>query len=100
MASYSAAKAGVLQLTRSLAVEFARHRIRVNAIAPGYIATDMNAGFFQTEPGLALIRRIPQRRLGLPQDLTGPLLLLASEAGAHMTGSVLTVDGGHTVSAL
>jgi NAD(P)-dependent dehydrogenase (short-subunit alcohol dehydrogenase family) len=100
VASYSAAKAGLVHLTRQMAVELARHRIRVNALAPGYIATDINRGFFETEPGLALIKRIPQRRLGTVEDLTGPLLLLASDAGAHMTGSVVTVDGGHSVNSL
>ncbi len=99
-ASYVAAKAGLLHLTRQMAVELARHRIRVNAIAPGYVETDINRDFFATEAGQAMIRRIPQRRLGTVEDLTGPLLLLASEAGAHMTGSVVTVDGGHSVNAL
>jgi NAD(P)-dependent dehydrogenase (short-subunit alcohol dehydrogenase family) len=100
VASYSAAKAGLVQLTRQMAVELARHRIRVNAIAPGYVTTDINRDFFATEPGQALIKRIPQRRLGTVDDLTGPLLLLASQAGAHMTGSVVTVDGGHSVNSL
>lgn len=100
VASYSAAKAGLLHLTRQMAVELARHRIRVNAIAPGYVATDINRDFFASEAGQAVIKRIPQRRLGTVEDLTGPLLLLASEAGAHMTGSVVTVDGGHSVNSL
>jgi NAD(P)-dependent dehydrogenase (short-subunit alcohol dehydrogenase family) len=100
VAGYSAAKAGLIQLTRQMAVELARHRIRVNALAPGYIATDINRAFFESEAGQAMIRRIPQRRLGRVDDLTGPLLLLASAAGAHMTGSVVTVDGGHSVNSL
>ncbi|NKC30036.1 SDR family NAD(P)-dependent oxidoreductase [Falsiroseomonas selenitidurans] len=100
VAGYAAAKAGLIQLTRQMAVELARHRIRVNALAPGYIATDINADFFASEPGQAMVKRIPQRRLGQAQDLTGPLLLLASDAGAHMTGSVLTVDGGHSINSL
>ncbi|MGK7864345.1 SDR family NAD(P)-dependent oxidoreductase [Falsiroseomonas sp. E2-1-a4] len=100
VAGYSAAKAGLIQLTRQMAVELARHRIRVNALAPGYIATEINADFFASEAGQALVKRIPQRRLGQVEDLTGPLLLLASSAGAHMTGSVLTVDGGHSVNSL
>ena len=100
LASYTAAKAGLLHLTRSLAVEFARHQIRVNALAPGYIETDMNSAFFATEAGQAMIRRIPQRRLGTPRDLAGPLLLLASDAGAHMTGATIVVDGGHTVNSV
>lgn len=97
---YTAAKAGLLQMTRQMAVEFARYRIRVNAIAPGYIASNINAGFFESEPGQAMLKRIPQRRLGTPEDLTGPLLLLASAAGAHMTGSTITVDGGHSINSL
>jgi NAD(P)-dependent dehydrogenase (short-subunit alcohol dehydrogenase family) len=100
VAGYSAAKAGLVQLTRQMALELARHRIRVNALAPGYVATDINAAFFASEAGQAAIRRIPQRRLGRVEDLTGPLLLLVSDAGAHMTGSVLTVDGGHSVNSL
>ena len=75
VSSYTASKAGLLHLTRSLALELARHRIRVNAIAPGYVATEINTGFFETEPGKAMIRRIPQRRLGELADLAGPLLL-------------------------
>ncbi len=100
VAGYTAAKAGLVHLTRQMAVELARHQIRVNALAPGYVATAINAEFFASEPGQAMIRRIPQRRLGTVDDLTGPLLLLASEAGAHMTGAVLTVDGGHSVNSL
>jgi len=100
VAGYTAAKAGLIQLTRQMAVELARHAIRVNAIAPGYIASDINAEFFATEAGQAMVKRIPQRRLGTPEDLSGPLLLLASEAGRHMTGSVVTVDGGHSVNPL
>ena len=100
VAGYTAAKAGLLHLTRQMAVELARYGIRVNAIAPGYVATDINRDYFASEPGLAMIKRIPQRRLGLPNDLTGPLLLLASAAGAHMTGATVTVDGGHSVNPL
>ncbi|WP_240791197.1 SDR family NAD(P)-dependent oxidoreductase [Roseomonas sp. AR75] len=100
VAAYTAAKAGLIQLTRQMGVELARHRIRVNAIAPGYIETDINRDFFASEAGQAMIRRVPQRRLGTVDDLTGPLLLLASDAGAHMTGSVVTVDGGHSVNPL
>lgn len=100
IAPYAISKAGVIQLTKQLALELARYDIRVNAIAPGYFATDLNRGFFETEPGKALIKRIPSRRLGEYGDLDGPLLLLASDASRHMTGSVLAVDGGHLLSAL
>ncbi|CAN5360710.1 SDR family oxidoreductase [soil metagenome] len=100
VSSYAISKAGVIQATKQLALELARHGIRVNALAPGYIATDLNAEFFETAAGQALIQRIPQRRLGALSDLDGPLLLLASEASRFMTGSVVTVDGGHMVSSL
>lgn len=100
LSAYSASKAGLCHLTRAMALEFARYGIRVNAIAPGYIETDMNREFFASETGLAMIRRIPQRRLGKPEDLDGALLLLASSASDFMTGSTLVVDGGHLVSPL
>jgi NAD(P)-dependent dehydrogenase (short-subunit alcohol dehydrogenase family) len=83
-----------------LALELARFGIRVNALAPGYLETELNRAFWATEAGQALIRRVPQRRLGQLSDLDGPLLLLASDASAFMTGSVLAVDGGHLVSTL
>ncbi len=97
---YAVSKAGVIQLTKSLALEVARYNIRVNAIAPGYIATDINQEFFTTDAGAAMIKRIPQRRIGSDRDLDGALLLLASAASQFMTGSVIAVDGGHLVSAL
>lgn len=100
IAPYAASKAGLIHLTKAMALELARHKIRVNALAPGYIETDLNRDFFDSEPGQALIKRVPQRRLGKLEHLDGPLLLLASDASEFMTGSVLVVDGGHMVSSL
>lgn len=100
LAAYATAKAGVVQLSRALALEWARYGIRVNALCPGYIETDLNRAFFATGAGATLTRRIPQRRLGRMDDLDGPLLLLASDAGRYMTGTELVVDGGHLVSSL
>jgi NAD(P)-dependent dehydrogenase (short-subunit alcohol dehydrogenase family) len=97
---YAVSKAGVIQMTKVLALELARFNIRVNALVPGYFDTELNRDFWQTEAGQALIRRVPQRRLGQLADLDGPLLLLASDASRFMTGSVLAIDGGHLVSSL
>ena len=98
--AYTAAKAALIQATQALALEWARYGIRVNAIAPGYIETDINRGFFQTEGGQAMVKRVPQRRIGKTADLDGALLLLASDASGYMTGSTVVVDGGHLVSSL
>ncbi|AOR80221.1 SDR family NAD(P)-dependent oxidoreductase [Novosphingobium resinovorum] len=100
LAAYAASKAGLIQLTKALALEWAPRAIRVNALAPGYIETDLNRAFFQSEAGLRLIARIPQKRLGAMHDLDGPLLLLVGEHSAYMTGGVIAVDGGHLVSGL
>ncbi len=100
VSAYATSKAALLHLTRSMALELARHKIRVNAIAPGYIATELNQDFFASPAGEALIKRIPQRRLGQPEELDGALLLLASNASSYMTGSTIVVDGGHLQSSL
>ncbi len=97
LAPYSASKAGLIQLTRTLALELAEHDIRVNAIAPGYIETDMNRKFLAGPDGQPLLDRIAARRFGEPADLDGAVLLLASDAARYMTGTVVTVDGGYTI---
>jgi NAD(P)-dependent dehydrogenase (short-subunit alcohol dehydrogenase family) len=98
--SYAASKAALIQLTKAMALELARHRIRVNALAPGYVETGINQEFFASDAGQALIKRVPQRRIGKPEELDGALLLLASDAGSYTTGAVLAVDGGHLVNTL
>ena len=98
--AYSVTKAGVVQMTKALALEWARYNIRVNALAPGYVVTDLNRELLQSEQGQKLIKRIPQRRTGELEDLDGPLLLLASDASAFMTGAIVPVDGGHLVNSL
>lgn len=96
MVSYGSANAGLIHATRIMALELASKGIRVNAICPGNIETDMQAALAEfKEP---MIRRTPMHRFGKPEDLDGVLLLLASDAGRYMTGSVITVDGGVTLS--
>ncbi|HEY2020000.1 SDR family NAD(P)-dependent oxidoreductase [Paraburkholderia sp.] len=97
---YSASKAGLIQLTRTMALEWARYDIRCNALLPGYIATDLNREFLDSEAGERLRQRVPTRRFGTARDLDGPLLLLCSDAGRHITGAALPVDGGHLSSSL
>jgi NAD(P)-dependent dehydrogenase (short-subunit alcohol dehydrogenase family) len=100
VAPYAISKAGLVQMTKALALEWARHAIRVNALAPGYIVTDINREFFASEAGEALKKRIPMRRAGELADLDGPLLLLCSDAARYMTGAVVAADVGHLVSGL
>jgi NAD(P)-dependent dehydrogenase (short-subunit alcohol dehydrogenase family) len=98
MSSYGSAKAGLIHLTQIMALELAAKGVRVNALAPGNIQTDMHAHF--TDHGLdeSVRKRIPMRRFGVPSDLDGATLLLASEAGRYITGAVLPVDGGQILS--
>lgn len=101
LSHYAVAKAGVVQLTKAMALELARNGVRVNAIAPGYFRTEMNTDYFDTEHGQNYIRsKVPMGRLGQLEELSGPLLLLASDAGSFITGAVLNVDGGHLNNSL
>ena len=96
--SYATAKAGVIQLTKALAIELAFKGIRVNAIAPGWIVTEINRDYLASERGAAMKRQIPMGRFGEARDLDGPLLLLASDAGRYMTGATIVADGGQVVA--
>ena len=100
LASYATSKSALIQLTKSMALELARSNIRVNALAPGYILTEINDDFFATEEGQNYIKKIPMNRLGLEEDLDGALLLLSSDASSFMTGSVINIDGGHLINPL
>ena len=94
---YAASKSGLSHLTRQMALEWAKYGVRVNSIAPGYIRTNLNSDFVDSDLSNDMIRRIPMRRLGKIHEIDGPILLLASEAGSYITGSTLVVDGGHLV---
>ena len=98
MAAYATSKAGVIQLTKALALEWARYGIRVNAIAPGWFSTDINADYLASPAGQAHKKSNPMRRFGEKGDLDGALLLLSSGAGAYITGTTVTVDGGHLLT--
>ncbi len=97
---YSVSKAGLVQMTKALALELAPQGIRVNALAPGFVETDLTRDYLESEAGKKQIKRVPHRRAGRMEELNGPLLLLASDASSYMTGSILAVDGGHLVSSL
>lgn len=96
--SYCVSKAGLSHMTRALAYEWAKHGIRVNAIAPGYVETDLNRSFLQSDLGARMMKQIPIRRFGRPEDLDGALLYLLSDLASWTTGHVLTVDGGHALA--
>ena len=94
LAAYGVSKTAVSQLTKCMALELATFGIRVNALAPGYFSTEMNSDFLASEAGQQMLARIPQGRVGDLAELNGPLLLLASDAGSFMTGTIVPVDGG------
>lgn len=100
VSAYAASKAALVHMSKILALELARYDIRINCLAPGYIETPLNTDFFATDAGRDMIQRIPQRSLGQYEDLTGTVLLLASDLSRYMTGSVITIDGGHSCRSL
>jgi NAD(P)-dependent dehydrogenase (short-subunit alcohol dehydrogenase family) len=101
LGSYIAAKSAVIQLTKAMAIEWARYNIRVNALAPGYFVTEINEEQFAGGGAEEFSKqRVPMGRVGRLPEIDGPLLLLASDAGSYMTGSIVTVDGGHVCSSL
>ena len=95
---YAVSKAGVAHMTRALAVEWAQHGIRVNAIAPGYFETELNREYLRSDYAQTMIKRIPFRRIGELEELSGPLLMLCSDAGSYVSGTVISVDGAHAVN--
>jgi 3-oxoacyl-[acyl-carrier protein] reductase len=97
LAAYSVAKAGVVQLTRVMALELAPRGIRVNTLAPGYVVTAMNREFFESPRSEVVTRAIPMRRVGQVEEFDGAILFLASKASRFMTGATLVIDGGHTM---
>ncbi len=97
---YAVSKGALTRLTEVMALEAAKHGIRVNALAPGYILTDVSRLLLESDQAAAFAKGIPMRRYGEFEDLDGPLLLLASDASAYMTGSILLVDGGHVCASL
>ena len=100
LGSYIAAKAGVVQLTKAMALEWVRNDIRVNALAPGYFVTEINEKAFEQGAHELVREHVPMGRVGDLAEISGPMLLLASDAGSYITGSILTVDGGHLIKSL
>ncbi|MBI3795853.1 MAG: glucose 1-dehydrogenase [Deltaproteobacteria bacterium] len=97
MGAYAATKTALVSFTRTLALEWARYNIRVNALCPGYFDTPMNHEFWQTKGGQGIIERIPMQRVGDTKEIKPAILFLASDANTFMTGSTLFVDGGHSL---
>lgn len=100
VSAYASSKAALVHMSKILALELARYDIRINCLAPGYIETPLNSDFFASQAGHEMIKRIPQRNLGQYEDLAGPVLLLASHLSRYMTGSTITIDGGHSCRSL
>jgi NAD(P)-dependent dehydrogenase (short-subunit alcohol dehydrogenase family) len=96
--AYAVSKAAVVQLTQQMALEWTEHKIRVNALAPGYFETDLNREFLRSETGKKILTRIPMGRTGELHELNGAMLLLLSDAGSFITGSTISVDGGHRIN--
>jgi hypothetical protein len=94
--TYCMSKAAVAHMTHALADEWGRHKIQVNCLNPGYIVTELNSEYWETEPGKRLISKLPGRRVGDPSDLDGALLLLAGSGSDFINGSVIAVDDGMT----
>ena len=100
LSPYGAAKAGLISLTKTLAAEWARDGVRVNALCPGWTATDLNRNLWQDPAaGPATVATVPMGRWAAPEEMAGPAVFLASDASSYMTGQVLIVDGGQTISA-
>ncbi len=97
MSAYAATKTALVSFTRTLALEWARYNIRVNALCPGYFKTPMNYDFWQTKGGKGIIEKIPMQRIGDPKEIKPAIIFLASDANTFMTGSTLFVDGGHSL---
>jgi NAD(P)-dependent dehydrogenase (short-subunit alcohol dehydrogenase family) len=97
---YAVSKGGLTRMTEILALEAAKYGIRVNALAPGYILTDVSRLLLESDTAPEFVKGIPMRRFGEFEDLDGPILLLASDASRYMTGSVIVVDGGHVCASL
>jgi len=98
--AYCASKGAVIQLTRAMALDLMKHNIRVNAIAPGWFRTEINADYFDSEPGKEFITRMPAKRLGQLEELVGPVLMLCSDSASFVNGAVLPVDGAISIAGI